>query len=133
MKGMIRILLMLCLVAAFWIPSFADIFEEVNGKWSGNWTPKDGVPDPVTVELKLDSPQRLSGQFVTPVPMPFTNASFDLKTRTAKIEAMDPKSGKHYKIDGKLQGTDLKGTLAIDEVKGDLLLIKWTFVPRVLR
>jgi hypothetical protein len=46
------------------------------------------------------------------------------------IEAMDEKTGKHYKVDGKIQGTELKGMLGIDNVKAELLLIKWTYVPR---
>ena len=43
---------------------------------------------------------------------------------------MDQKSGKRYRIDGKIHGSDLKGTLEINDVKGELLLIKWTYFGR---
>jgi hypothetical protein len=62
--------------------------------------------------------------------MEFTHASFDPKTHAVILEAMDEKSGKRYRIDGKIRGAELKGTLGIDDVKGDLLLIKWTYFPR---
>ena len=117
--------LILSLILAF----AGAISDQLAGKWSGNWTPKEGTPDAITVELKEDRPGKLAGQFLTPVRMPFTNATFDPKTRTVLLEAVDEKSGKHYRVDGKVQGNDLKGTLAAGEVKGDLLLIKWTFMP----
>jgi len=103
---------------------------ELTGKWSGNWTPQGGIPDALTIELRKENPAVLTGQFLTPAPMQFTRATFDAKTHMVTVEATDEKSRKHYRIDGKVQGTEIKGTLAIDGVKGDLLLIKWTYVPR---
>ncbi len=39
-------------------------------------------------------------------------------------EATDEKSGKQYKLDGKIEGTELNGTLDASGQKGQLLLIK---------
>jgi hypothetical protein len=44
--------------------------------------------------------------------------------------ATDPKTGKVYQIDGRLSGNEIKGTVTAGDVKGDVLLIKWTYVPR---
>jgi L-fucose isomerase-like protein len=119
------------LIAAILVPSFAaDTSEELAGKWSGNWTPQGGIPDSMTIEFTQEGSGRLTGKFLTPVPMEFTRASFDPKTHAVVVEGMDQKSGKHYRIDGKVQGTEIKGTLGIDSAKADLLLIKWTYVPR---
>jgi len=121
----------LFLIAAMLVPSFAaDTSEELAGKWSGNWTPQGGIPEAMTIELTKESSGKLAGKFLTPVPMEFTHASFDPKTHAVILEAMDEKSGKHYRIDGKIHGTELKGTLGINELKGDLLLIKWTYFGR---
>ena len=121
----------LFMVAAIVVPSFAaDTSVELAGKWSGNWKPQSGIPDAMTIELTQETSGRLTGKFLTPVPIEFTRASFDRKTRAITLETMDPKTGKHYKIDGTIQGTELKGTLGIDDVKGELLLIKWTYFGR---
>lgn len=102
---------------------------DVTGTWSGNWTPKGGVMDAVTVEFRLEN-GKLAGRFRTPVPMDFTRVSFDAKTGAVSAEATDAKSGKRYKLDGKRTGNDIKGTLTAGEITGDVLLIKWTYVPR---
>jgi hypothetical protein len=94
------------------------------------WTPQGGIPDAVTVEFTREPSGKLAGKFLTPTPMEFRHVSFDPKTHIVSLEAMDEKSGKHYRIDGKIRGTELKGTLGIDNVKGDLLLIKWTYFGR---
>ena len=121
----------LLMVAAIVAPSLAaDTSEELAGKWSGNWKLQGGIPDAMTIELTQESSGRLTGKFLTPVPIEFTRASFDGKTHSIVLEAMDQKTGKHYKIDGKVQGTELKGTLGIDDVKADVLLIKWTYFGR---
>ena len=119
------------LVTALLVPCLAaDTSKDLVGKWSGNWTPQGGIPDAMTIEFTEGLSGHLMGKFLTPVPMEFTHASFDPKTRAVIVEAMDEKSGKRYRIDGKIRGTELKGTLGIDDVKGDLLLIKWTYFPR---
>jgi hypothetical protein len=118
------------LAAALVAPFLAAQTDPVNGTWSGGWTPKGGVRDAVTVELRLDSTAVLKGKFLTPVPMEFSNATYSPKTGSVVLEANDPKSGKHYKVDGRITGTELKGTLMAGDVTGELLLIKWTFSPR---
>ena len=119
------------LITALWTPSFAaDTSKELVGKWSGNWTPQGGVPDAMTIELTEETSGHLTGKFLTPVPIEFSRASFDPKTHAVALEAMDQKSGKRYRIDGKIRGTELRGNLEINDVKGDLLLIKWTYFPR---
>ena len=119
------------LIMALSVPRLAaDTSKDLVGKWSGNWTPQGGVPGAMTIEFTDGPSGGLMGKFLTPAPMEFTRASFDPKTRAVILEATDQKSGKRYRIDGKIRGTDLKGTLGIDDVKGDLLLIKWTYFPR---
>jgi hypothetical protein len=101
-----------------------------NGTWSGNWTPKGGVPDAVTVELREDAAGKITGKFLTPAPMEFSKASFNRSTGVVTFEATDAKSGKHYRLDAKLKGTELTGTLGEDDTTGDVRLIKWTFFGR---
>jgi hypothetical protein len=102
----------------------------INGTWSGNWTPKGGVPDAVTVELRRDAAGNITGKFLTPVPMDFSKASFNRTTGLVTFEANDEKSGKQYKLEGKLKGTELIGTLAANDTVGEVRLIKWTFFGR---
>jgi hypothetical protein len=102
----------------------------INGTWSGNWTPKGGIPDAITVELKVDESGKLTGKFRSPVPMDFSKASFIPTTGTVTFEATDEKSGKHYKLEGKLKGTELIGTLGANDTVGEVRLIKWTFFGR---
>jgi hypothetical protein len=109
--------------------SAADL-AAINGTWSGNWTPKGGVPDAVTVELRRDAAGNLTGKFLTPAPMDFSKASFNRTTGTVTCEAKDEKSGKQYKLEGKLKGTELIGTLGADDTVGEVRLIKWTFFGR---
>lgn len=106
----------------------ADI-NDIAGTWSGNWTPKGGVLDAVTVEIRVEN-GKVVGKFRTPVPMDFTRATFNPATGVVAIEATDTKANKLYKLDGKLTGNDIKGTLVAGGTPGDILLIKWTYVPR---
>jgi hypothetical protein len=110
------------------IAAAADI-NDIAGTWSGNWTPKGGILDAMTIEVKVEN-GKISGKFRTPVPMDFTRASYDPKTGAVSIEANDAKSGKTYKITAKLMGNDIKGTIDVGGTPGDVLLIKWTYVPR---
>jgi hypothetical protein len=103
--------------------------QDVVGTFSGSWTPKGGVMDAVTVEIRQEE-GKLVGRFRSPMEMPFTTASFDIKTGAVKLAATDSKSGKVYKLDGTLKGFEIKGTLTAGDTVGDLLLIKWTYVPR---
>jgi hypothetical protein len=102
----------------------------INGTWSGNWTPKGGVPDAVTVELRRDTAGNLTGKFLTPAAIDFRKAYFNPVTGIVTFEATDEKSGKHYKLEGKLKGTELIGTLGVDDTAGEVRLIKWTFFGR---
>ena len=105
----------------------------INGTWSGNWTPKGGVPDAITVELRRDAAGNLTGKFLTPTAMDFTKASFNPVTGIVAFEATDEKAGRHYKLDGKLKGTELIGTLGANDTTGEVRLIKWTFFGRSSR
>jgi len=117
------VLLLLAPVAA------ADL-TAINGTWSGNWTPKGGVPDAITVELKADESGKIAGKFRTPVPMDFSKASFNPTTSTVTFETTDEKSGKHYKLQGKLKGNEITGTFGANDTAGEVRLIKWTFFGR---
>ena len=129
-----RLLLLVVLVATFSWPSAAakadTSTDELIGTWSGGWTPAGGVYDSITVELKKNDGGTLTGKFVTPVPMNFVEASFNPKTHTVLLEAIDEKTGKQYRLNATVQGTELNGTLKANEVTGKLHLIKWTFIPR---
>ena len=108
--------------------SAADI-NDIAGTWSGNWTPKGGIIDAATVEVRVES-GKIVGKFRTPVAMDFTRASFDPKTGVVLFEATDAKAGKTYKLEGKLSGNDIRGTMTVGTTTGEVLLIKWTYIPR---
>ena len=106
----------------------ADV-TELHGTWSGSWLPKGGVVDAVTVEIRQED-GKLTGRFRTPEEMTFSTATFNAKAGDVVLEATDAKSGKRYKINGKLNKLEIKGTLTAGETTGEILLIKWTYVPR---
>src|SRR5947209_3924925 len=126
-----KIVLLVFLTSVFLVVTVAAAdLTAINGTWSGNWTPKGGVPDAITVELRRDVGGNLTGKFLTPAPMEFSKASFNPLTGVIAFEATDEKSAKHYKLDGKVKGTELIGTLATNDTAGDIRLIKWTFFGR---
>jgi hypothetical protein len=103
----------------------------LNGTWSGNWTPKGGIPDAITIEIRQqENSANITGKFLNPAAMEFSKATFNSKTGAVLVEATDEKSGKHYKLQGKVQGTEITGTLDAAETTGELRLIKWTFFGR---
>jgi len=95
--------------------------------------PKGGVPDAVTIELRLDNSGILTGKFLNPVQAEFSKATFSPKTGLIAVEATDQKSVKHYNLEGKIKDTELQGILSAGDVSGELRLIKWTFFGRWLR
>ncbi|HET9218353.1 MAG TPA: hypothetical protein VFR18_15315 [Terriglobia bacterium] len=107
------------------------IQEQLKGTWSGGWIPEGGVRDAMTIELRFEESGKLTGRFVTPVSMNFTRATFNAKTRALLLEAADATSGKQYKLNGKVEGTEIKGTVAADNQGGQVHLIKWTYVPPI--
>ena len=127
MKATLSIFIILAMFVA--LPAAAETVE-LSGTWSGNWVTQGGVWNAVTVQfVQLDS-GKLTGKFLTPAPMEFKKVSLDPKTGKILLDAVDEASGKNYKLDGKVQGTEIKGTLTANEMTGELLLIKWTYVPR---
>ena len=44
--------------------------------------------------------------------------------------ATDEKSARHYKLEGKVKGTELIGTLGANDTAREIRLIKWTFRGR---
>jgi hypothetical protein len=111
-------------------PLAAQTSSPVNGTWSGNWTPKGGVPDAITVELRQDNSGALTGKFLNPAQMEFTKASFNAKTGAISIEATDKKAARNYKLTGRVEGNELRGSLVAGDQTGDLRLVKWTFFGR---
>ena len=111
-------------------PSVGAQTAAINGTWSGNWTPKGGTPDAVTIELRQENSGMVTGKFLNPAQMEFSKATFNPKTGVILIEATDQKAGKRYHLEGKIEGTELKGTLGAGNVSGGLRLIKWTFFGR---
>ena len=127
MKAKLSVLVIVAMFVA--LPAASETLE-ISGTWSGNWITQGGVWNAVTVQFVQPDSGKLTGKFLTPVPMDFKKVSFDPKTGKILLEAVDESSGKNYKLDGKFQGTELKGTLSANEMTGELLLIKWTYVPR---
>ena len=116
---------------AVFSPSIAaQTTPAINGTWSGNWTPKGGTPDAVTIELRQETSGVLSGKFLNPAQMDFSKATYNAKTGAIVVDASDQKSGKKYRLDGKVEGNELKGTLGTDGAVGEVRLIKWTFFGR---
>ena len=116
-------------------PSFAassdTIQDQLKGTWSGGWTPEGGVRDAMTIELRFDDNGKLAGRFVTPISMNFSSATFNAKTRSLLLEAADATSGKRYKLNAKVEGTEIKGTVTVGDQSGQIHLIKWTYVPPI--
>src|SRR5688572_21068423 len=125
-----RSILVLLFLAGSLTPAAAQEDSVLNGTWSGSWIPKGGVRDAVTVELRQESAGKLVAKFLSPVPMDLNKTSFNAKTGMLLLEGVDAKSGKAYKLNAKVQGTELKGSLDAGDVSGELHLIKWTYVPR---
>jgi hypothetical protein len=88
------------------------------------------VRDAVTVEFVQDAAGKVTGRFITPADMAFTTVTVNATSGAVTLEAKDSKSGKIYKIDGKIEGTELKGTMKAGDTSGEVRLIKWTYVPR---
>src|SRR5579862_413282 len=105
----------------------ADKASDLEGNWSGDWTPKGGIANEMTVTLTPGAHGKLTGRFLSPVPMEFTRAAYNPKTQVVTIEALDEKSGAAYKLIGKVSGTDITGTMSVGDQTGHVLLIKWTF------
>jgi len=117
------------LIATFLVTPLAAQSPDLKGTWSGNWS-KNGIPEAVTVEVQQDEKGAITGRFRTPVPMEFSKAAFNPKTSAVTLEAIDPKSDKSYRLEGKLKGTEISGVLTGDDTKGNVLLIKWTYFGR---
>jgi hypothetical protein len=129
-------LLLLMFSAALLLPPVRSmnaqtIQDQLNGTWSGSWIREGGVRDAMTIELRHDDSGKLTGRFVSPISMNFSKATFNSKTRMLSIEAADATSGKQYKLSGKVEGTEIKGDVVVDNQNGQALLIKWTYVPRI--
>lgn len=113
-------------------PASSDtIQDQLKGTWSGGWTPEGGVRDAMTIELRFDDSGKLAGRFVTPISMNFSSATFNAKTRSLLLEAADATSGKQYKLNAKVEGTEIKGTVTVGDQSGQIHLIKWTYVPPI--
>jgi hypothetical protein len=105
------------------------LHEQLTGTWSGNWTSAGGTADAMTIQLNYEE-GKLTGKFLTPTSVNFTKATFNPKTRVLSAEAVDAASGKQFKLNGKIEGTEIIGTVTADNQTGSARLIKWTYVPR---
>jgi hypothetical protein len=86
------------------------IQDQLKGTWSGGWIPEGGVRDSMTIELRFDESGKLTGRFITPISMNFSRTTFNAKTRSLQLEAADATSGKKYKLNAKVEGTEIKGS-----------------------
>jgi hypothetical protein len=113
------------LVAAAGSPTAAS--ANLDGTWSGDWNPKGGVPDSVTVQFSADEHGKLTGTFLSPVRVDFTHASYTPSSGAISFSAMDQKANKTYTLVGKVKGTEISGTLDVGGTSGSVRLIKWTY------
>jgi hypothetical protein len=118
------------MVVALAVPSAIADSTEISGTWSGSWIPEGSIRDSVTVEIEQDGNGNIKGRFATPADVRFSLAKFNPQTRTLVVEARDEKSGELYKLNARLTGAELTGTLERGAIKGTVHLIKWTYVPR---
>ena len=124
-----QIFLLFVISTLFLATTGKGTLSTITGTWSGSWVPKGGSLDSITVEFRLDAAGKLTGRFRTPVPMDFSKVSFNPATEVVVCEATDGKTGKLYKLEGKFKGTELIGTLSLNDTAGEVRLIKWTYVP----
>lgn len=122
--------LLFLLSATLLAPALSANSDQLTGTWSGAWIPEGGIRDAMTIELKHDDSGKLTGRFVTPTALDFSKVVFDSKTRVLTVEAKDPASGKQYGLNAKVEGTEIKGKVVVDNHRGEVTLIKWTYVPR---
>ena len=130
MKRILLLLLCSTLLVSSLAANSIKFQEQLIGTWSGSWIP-GGTYDAMTIELKRDESGKMTGRFLNPSPMNFSKVTFNSGTRTLLLEATDAASGKKYTLNGKLEGTEIKGTVASDTERGPVDLIKWTYVPSV--
>jgi hypothetical protein len=132
MKAILMLLTFVLVTAAFSLPANAQSDQDqLRGTWSGSWIPDGGVRDALTIEVAQEDGGKLTGRFVTPASVTFTKTTFNPKTRMLLLEATDSASGKRFKLEGKVEGTEIKGTVEAENRRGQVHLIKWTYVPRI--
>jgi len=61
--------------------------------------------------------------------MNFSKTAFNSRTKVLLVDARDEASGNQYTLNGKLEGTEIKGTVTGENLAGPVNLIKWTYVP----
>ncbi len=130
-NGVLFLLLSLSLLSLTVVANTEKLEAQLAGTWSGGWVPEGGIRDAMTIELKRDESGKWTGRFVTPSPVPFNKVTFNSKTRTLNLEALDPTSGKSYTLSAKVEGNEINGSFAIDKQSGKVNLIKWTYVPAI--
>jgi len=108
----------------------ADSLSNLDGTWSGDWMIKGGIPNAVTVQLSVSDAGKLTGKFLSPTAMECTTSSYAAKTRQLVLEATDDKTNTHYRLVGKVSGTEIIGTIESGENTGTIRLVKWTYFPR---
>jgi len=126
-----RLILMaaLFLIAASLTANTEPVREQLTGTWSGGWMPEGGSRDAMTLELRFNENGKLTGRFLTPIAADFTTATFNAKTHELIIEATDATSGKTCKLNGKVEGHDIRGSWTTANSKATVDLVKWTYVP----
>ena len=130
-NGVLLLVVCVSLLPLTLVANTDKLQDQLIGTWSGAWMPEGGVRDSMTIELKRDENGKLNGRFVTPSSMNFNKVTFNSKTRTLTVEALDEKSGKEYTLSAKVEGNEINGSLTVDKQIGKVNLIKWTYIPPV--
>jgi hypothetical protein len=103
--------------------------DAVRGTWSGDWVLASEARDRVTVEFSWDG-DILTGKMLNPDQIDLSRVEFDESAGTVVAEAVDPETTTSYRIEARVEGTRLNGTMILGNRNGDLRLTKWTYVPR---
>lgn len=111
----------------------AQSLDDVRGTWSGEWKPEAGPRDRVTVEFERDG-DVLAGRLLNPDQLDLTHVTFDEAAGKVVAEGIDPDSSVDYRLEVTFEEgevTRMDGILDADSRKGEVELVKWTYVPRL--
>jgi hypothetical protein len=109
------------------VPASAQFGHPLKGSWSGEWTPANGNPVHVLLELTWDG--KAIGGTINPGPsaVPMQTATLDPATWRVHIEA--DKNNTRYEIDGTLENMGaykrvISGTWSQGAAKGRFKVIR---------
>jgi len=125
-----RLLTVICVSVGLWVPgATAQSMDDLRGTWSGDWILDSGPRDRVTVEFRREG-DVLTGKLLNPEQFDLTRVEFEESTGALVAEGTDPESHTTYRMEARVEGTRLNGTMISGSGSGEMKLTKWTYVPR---